>query len=141
MKRIIVHHSLTEDSRTVSWGAIRDWHTGKNPESPYRWRDIGYHFGIERINENYEIMVGRMIQEIGAHTKGYNRDSVGICVVGNFDLVSPDAAQYSLSARLISSICDLFDIPHSQVFGHRDFANKSCPGNKFDMDFLRSLLR
>lgn len=77
---IIMHDSLTEDGQTVSWGAIRKYHVEFN-----KWADIGYHFGIELIDDNYEILTGRMIGREGSHCPGFNRVGIGICIIGNFD--------------------------------------------------------
>jgi len=48
---IINHHSLTKDSGSVSWGAIRKWHMGliggeDNYYTNHPMIDIGYHFGL-----------------------------------------------------------------------------------------------
>lgn len=126
-KRIILHHSLTADGKTVSWNAIRRYHI-----DTLGWNDIGYHFGIELINDTYEILSGRMINIPGAHTKGCNHDSLGICFVGNFDLVSVPSQQWELGVKLVSSLCNVLGIPLSQIHGHREYAAKSCPGKLFD---------
>jgi hypothetical protein len=142
-KRIILHHSLTEDGATVSWGAIRNWHMGLHPDSPYRekpMRDIGYHFGIELAGSRHEVLLGRMPDAQGAHALGQNSDSIGICFVGNFDLAPPYGAQWALGLKLVAWLCRNFRIPAGQVLGHRDFASKSCPGKMFDVArFVREL--
>ena len=135
-KSIILHHSLTDDGKTVNWGAIRRYHVQDRG-----WRDVGYHFGIEDVNGFYEVLVGRPLGIQGAHTKGRNSRSIGICFVGNFDLAPPPLDQWSTGVRLVKSLLWAFSLEESDVYGHRDWADKSCPGKMFNMDAFRNLLR
>lgn len=128
LSKIIIHHSLTKDGQTVSWGAIRRYHTIEKG-----WEDIGYHFGLELVGTQYEILIGRMMNVVGAHTKGYNTGSLGVCFIGNFDLTMVSIEQWELGIRLVSSLCEVLSIKIDQVYGHKDFANKSCPGLNFDL--------
>jgi len=126
---------LTKDSKTVSWDAVRRYHLGLG------WSDIGYHAGIELVSDRYEILLGRPFSKIGAHTQGQNRDSIGICMVGNFDFDSPPEAQWLLTSQLIRDLMKIFKISTHQVYGHREFASyKSCPGNSIDPDEVRKML-
>lgn len=134
--RIIIHHSLTADSGTVSWNAIRKYHM-----DIMGWDDIGYPLGLELVGQHYEIFMGRMMTVQGAHTKGQNKDSLGICFIGNFDLGPPSANQWNLGIKLVKSLLEIFDIPRWKVFGHRNFASKTCPGKHFDMNKFRKELR
>ena len=141
-KIIIIHHSLTEDSGTVSWGAIREYHVGVNG-----WKDIGYHYGIERVGDRYEILKGRMDNAVGAHCQGFNDDSIGICMVGNFDYERPTAEQVELCLKLCRSLMEIYGIKSDQILGHwetyalRDMPpQKSCPGILFSMATFRGML-
>ena len=133
---IILHHSLTKDGQTVSWQAIRRYHMQEKG-----WRDIGYHFGIELINDHHEILVGRDLDQDGAHCVGMNDRAIGICFVGNFDLAPPPADHWAAGVLFVRSLCRILMIPITNVVAHRDFAPKSCPGKLFDMElFRRNLL-
>ena len=154
--KIILHHSLTKDNETVSWDSIRTYHTsyryndkiitpteayvlkreGKKVIDP--WSKIGYNIGVELINNHYEILMGRMLNESGAHTSGYNSNSIGICFVGNYDIIEVPQPMWKLGLELVHSLCDILEIPVGSVYGHRDFASyKTCPGKLFDVSQFR----
>jgi hypothetical protein len=131
--KIIMHHSLTKDSGTVSWNAIRKYHMGVKG-----WDDIGYHYGIEVIDGRHEILVGRLMTEQGAHTKGQNGSSLGICLVGNFDVERPVKEMWDLAVSLVDSLCSILYITSNSVYSHNRYApDRSCPGKVFNMDRFR----
>lgn len=136
---IIIHCSATKDSGTVSWQAIRRYHVDSKG-----WRGIGYHFGIERVNEeHYEILLGRLPDETGAHcsAKGMNHKSIGICCVGDFDKEVVPWHQWEACLRLTRWLMKLYNVPEENVIGHREVdSGKSCPGKHFDMYRFREQL-
>ncbi len=84
-----------------------------------------------------------MLNEKGAHCpeSGMNSKSIGICVVGNYDLEPPPGDRLALLRRLVLSLMDVFSIPVENVKGHRDYHSaKNCPGIKFDLDVFRKSL-
>lgn len=138
---IIIHHSWTEDGLSIDSSAIKRYHKNLG------WSDVGYHYLVELVNGEYVIIKGRMDNEVGAHCKGFNDRSLGICFVGNFDDESPSMQLLEVATRLIKSLNEIYDIPINNVLGHRETyellnkpVEKTCPGKKFDMDKLRSLL-
>lgn len=133
---IILHHSTTRDSETFSWAAIRRHHT-----QTLGWRKVGYHFGIELIGKGYETILGRFMNEKGAHCRqgSMNHYSLGTCCVGNFDKEAPSGAQWNLCLALTHSLMETMGIPKEHVLGHREVARdgRSCPGWLWDMDKFR----
>ena len=75
---IIVHCSYTPPSMDIGAETIREWHTLPKPKGR-GWSDIGYHWVIRR---NGTVEAGRSEERAGAHAKGYNQDSIGICLIG-----------------------------------------------------------
>jgi len=140
-QKVICHHSLTKDSGSVSWGAIRKYHTQK-----MKWSGIGYHAGVELVlsggEVNYEVLMGRMWDRSGAHCRGQNSNSLGICFVGNYDKIPPPKKMLITGARIIAFWLRLFDLSLDDVYSHHNFnIYKSCPGKQFDMEYLKTCIR
>lgn len=133
--KIIVHHSATPDCDLVSWHAIERYHRQRG------WSDIGYHAGIELARGDYLCLYGRPELLPGAHTVGQNRSSLGFVFVGNYDSVEPDRRMLVLAARrVLAPWCLRYGLTPNDIYPHRDFADKTCPGSKFDMTLLRNLV-
>ena len=134
---IILHHSLTQDGQTVSWGAIRKYHT-----QVQGWRDIGYHYGIELVDDHYEILFGRLSNEAGAHCFGANERSIGICCVGNFDAAPPPDRQWQICLNFVRQLMQSYRIDPGHVMGHGEWTDdgRTCPGKHWDMKLFRALL-
>jgi hypothetical protein len=160
---IMLHHSLTKDGETVSWQAMRRYHMsyridgvivaesefsrrkavgeGKLFEVP--WKDIAYHFGIELVNKEYEILVGRNLDEEGAHCpqQGMNQKGIGICFVGNFDEGPVPLEQWNKGVVFVASLIKLLDIQVQFIVGHHNYAPKTCPGKLFEvLQFRKAVL-
>ena len=74
---------------------------------------------------------------IGAHTKGQNDSSIGICFIGNFDHDEVHPKQWNLGIKLVRLLMVQYHIPAKEIYGHKNFAQKSCPGEKFNVDAFR----
>ena len=124
---IAIHHSQNRKG----FQEIKDLHVHE-----YKWDDIGYHFVIDKKGD---ILNGRNIEKIGAHVHGYNDDSVGICLIGNFDIEIPNKEQINSLLKLINELKSKYDIKEIKM--HRDFpnANKTCPGKNFNLNSMRKL--
>lgn len=161
---VVLHHSFTKDSGSVSWGAIRKFHKSWRyegriiPESEGRdrlahgesvmspWTDIGYHIGVENIDGHYEVLLGRPLDADGAHAyqKNMNRVGLGVLFIGDFDIAPPNTGMLIAMAVHLRPIMELLRIPAqpTRVIGHREVAGyKTCPGNMFDVGAFIDLLR
>lgn len=122
---IVVHCADTPAGKYFDIKDIRKWHTDPKPKGR-GWSDVGYHFVILLDGTIEE---GRPINTSGAHVKGHNSDSIGICYIGggNGDDTRTTAQKVAL-VYLIGTLKRLF--PEAIVLGHRDYpgVTKKCPG-------------
>lgn len=137
IEEIVVHCSATRPSWNAGAAEIRALHTGTanvpwdgGMVPGFGWQDIGYHYIIRR--DGY-IEDGRPEQSVGAHAKGHNRHSIGVCLVGGVaeDGTTPEAnftkAQYGALEALLDDL--LWRYKAASVLGHRDIpgVTKACP--------------
>jgi N-acetyl-anhydromuramyl-L-alanine amidase AmpD len=165
---IVVHHSFSTDAATTrNWDSIKKYHmsyrykgetvaqerfkelqdAGMKDGLETPWKDIGYNFGVELVDGKLMILEGRAIGEVGAHAHGFNANSIGICMVGNYDIDPPCDDRMFTLASLCRDLQREFQIRRENVIGHRDTYRllntpvlKTCPGSKFDLDALRARL-
>ena len=121
---IVVHASATPETMDIGVTEIRKWHRQRG------WLDVGYHKIIKRDGT---VEDGRALNVPGAHARGFNHRSIGICLVGGVesDLKKPEAnfthAQWDALGDLVADLVKLH--PNAKVLGHRDLpkVNKDCP--------------
>ena len=122
VKEIIVHCSATREGQQVSVDTIRDWHLAKG------WNNIGYHFYIDLDGT---INKGRDIDKMGAHCKGHNRNSIGICYCGGVETdgkTPKDTRTQKQKDSLLNVLKTLKAMyPEAVIYSHNEFANKACP--------------
>jgi len=145
IKEIIIHCSASTFGDT---SLIRKWHT----EPPRNWRDIGYHYVIlngQRSKGRYNIKddglleAGRELdndtyielKEKGAHAKGYNEASIGVCLIGENQFT---VFQFETLIKLIRYYQAM--IPEIGIKGHYEYnREKTCPN--IDILELKKLLQ
>lgn len=109
----VLHHS----AGTGDVYKIQREHLGRG------FADIGYHFYITRKGNCY---AGRPIEYVGAHCKGHNRDTIGICLEGDFRRVNPTKEQLKTTVKLIEYLDDKLECC-CEIVNHRDFCATLCP--------------
>ena len=120
--KIIIHCSATVEGVNVSTSTIKRWHVqGRG------WSDIGYHYIIPLDGE---IEYGRELARSGAHCKGENENSIGICYIGGLSdkKRAKDTRTEAQKEALINILKTLTHIyPEASIHSHFEFANKACP--------------
>lgn len=134
---IVLHCSATRPdwmaghSLAAKVAEIDRWHRDRN------FSQVGYHWIIDRDGK---FAAGRPETKVGAHVKGRNTGTIGICLLGGFGGSADDdfddhytPQQRATAWRLIRAIADRTDI--RRVTGHNQYAAKSCPCFRASAEF------
>ncbi len=127
---IIIHCSATKAGRHFTASDIDRWHR----EQGYKM--IGYHYVVLLDGTVQE---GRPLDMVGAHAKGHNANSIGICYIGGIDDDCRPAdtrtqvqkiALHSLISKLRKKYVS------AKLIGHCDVSSKACPCFNVSREYL-----
>lgn len=125
ISHIVVHYSATFEDQSFATADIRQWHKEAG------MADVGYHWIIRRDGV---VEKGRPEDQIGAHVRGHNEHTIGICWIGGLNrktgpLIGVDNRTPEQTAALVKLIRDIRTRhPGAAVVGHKNLAATQCPG-------------
>lgn len=136
IQEVVVHHSWSPTAAQykgkATWAAIRNYHMQERA-----WSDIGYHFGI---GPDESIWMLRDYRRSGAHVLNRNAHTIGVAMVGNFDVEDPMANGLPVAAQVVRVLVDRFKLKPEHIRFHREFADKTCPGTRIALAAFRKLV-
>ena len=123
---IVVHYSATYPDANYTWERLTADHKARG------FREGGYHWYIRRDGQLIE---GRPEGTLGAHVRGHNSGTIGICWEGgleratgsNTGVWNPTKAQEDQLVRLITDVQKRWPSA-KRVVGHIDLGPTQCPG-------------
>ncbi len=142
---LVVHHSAGQNTSSDFAAVVRSyWDLHANGRN---WGDMGYQW---LVDPNGVVYQGRAFNVdgnkdiIGTHAGGFNTNSMGICVIGDYTNLHPPAEALASMYEVLAWKADERGIDpmgsslHSpsgnvqrHIVGHRDVTNTQCPGNTF----------
>jgi len=119
---LVLHCSATPPSMDIGVDKIREWHVEGN-----KWSDVGYHWIIRRDGT---LEQGRSESKSGAHARGFNSQSIGVCLIGGVD--SKMNAESNFTKAQYQALFSLHDdliarYPDAKWKGHNELSTKACP--------------
>lgn len=134
--KVVVHCSATQNGKSLkqadktSAQVIDSWHKERGYKRSAvavknfnaHLKHIGYHFVID-IDGSIE--TGRQVGEIGAHVKGHNSNSVGICLIGGISASGKNHAEYTEAQwQSLHKLLRELEAKHpkAKIYGHRDLS-------------------
>ncbi len=127
--RVTLHH--TDGRRTTALadslaeaGFIQNFH-----QNGRGWNDIAYHFLVDASGN---VIEGRPLGALGAHTLNNNEGNVGIVLLGTYHAPRNDAAsraQLDAVASIGKYLVARYGIDPASLKGHRDYKKTDCPGD------------
>ncbi|MFR0352976.1 peptidoglycan recognition protein family protein [Streptomyces sediminimaris] len=153
VKVAFVHHTSSGNGYRCSQAASVIRGIYRYHVTSMGWRDLGYNFLVDKCGNIYEGRAGGVAKAVlGAHTLGFNTDSMGVAVIGSFGSHRPPAAALRAVSRLTAWKLGLYGAnPRGRTYlksgggnlyrkgkkvrlhvisGHRDGYATACPGTQ-----------
>jgi N-acetylmuramoyl-L-alanine amidase len=126
INKIIIHCSDSDVNSHDNIETIRKWHTERGFTGPDgvsdTLDDIGYHYVITKSGKTF---VGRDENEIGAGVKGYNKNSIHVCLTGKNEF---SIQQFNYLEILLIDLCGRYGLEAKDIYGHCELdKGKTCP--------------
>ncbi|WP_231390202.1 N-acetylmuramoyl-L-alanine amidase [Nocardia sp. CNY236] len=163
---VTVHHTAGRNdySKSESAGIVRAIYTYH--AKTLGWCDIGYHALVDRFGQIFEGRFGGLDRPVqGAHTGGFNENTAGIALMGNYESTQPTNKTIDAVGALVGWRTKVAGLdpkgyttmysegtsytPYARgaavrlpiVFAHRDVGKTSCPGDAAyaQMDRIRDI--
>lgn len=125
IKRRIYHCSASTHAMYIGVKEITQWHLDRG------FNDIGYHIVVRK---NGSVEFGRPFNVVGAHCKGYNRESIGICWVGGYGGIDDRTEAQKTTLKIVDKMLNAM-FPESTSHGHNEFSSKTCPNFNVSLEF------
>ena len=114
---IVIHCSATKANQDYTPDQLRRDHLARG------FNSAGYHFYVRKSGYRH---IFRPIEEAGAHAKGYNAHSIGVCYEGGLadDGKGPkdtrNTQQKEALTALLTELKEMY--PKARITGHRDLS-------------------
>lgn len=128
---IVIHCSASDLTEQDSLEAVKHLHTankktkikwGEYETTGNGWSDVGYHYVITKDGNCH---AGRPLHKKGAHVKGHNANSIGVCLTGDKDFTE---AQFETLREVVDELIKEFGLTLIDVVGHGELdKKKTCP--------------
>jgi N-acetyl-anhydromuramyl-L-alanine amidase AmpD len=127
---IVVHHSVTPNQ---DWYKVSKSINASHRERGFPVSSLGYYIGYHAIiDPDGYILQTRDYDEIGAHAGvgDWNKKSIGVCLIGNFEEKEPTNKQLHSLAAFIERQAKAYNIPRSNIKYHGELKKTACCGSK-----------
>ncbi|KAH8270085.1 hypothetical protein KR018_003805 [Drosophila ironensis] len=126
--RVVISHTAAEGCESTEVCSARVRVVQSFHMDSWGWDHIGYNFLVGGDGRIYE---GRGWDYVGAHTKGYNVDSIGVSFIGTFTKTKPNKRQLKACELLIAEGVRLKKLaPDYRLYGHRQLSATESPGEE-----------
>lgn len=124
---IIVHCSATPEGKDFTVKDIDRWHRQRGFDC------IGYHYVVYRDGS---VHAGRPEERVGAHCKGHNANSIGVCYIGGMtaDGKQPKDTRTEAQKKALRELLITLKhkYPKAKICGHRDLSPDLNHNGKVD---------